>query len=205
MSQPSVARSPLLSSGAVEASPDLPASGSRLRVSARSENLPASVSVPAPWQPEPVRPSHAGNVVTAHVQPAKAAASAPAASLQSGKAAQLERAPSAEAKAANGRGAAAPPPAAAVVAKQPPAPASATQQQAQPQEEAPPPPPTYEQRDALVQHVYKAARARQYQKWLNLLDFSWFASQHHLSPYSRLKFGAQGESTARCAMRCRPC
>lgn len=52
--------------------------------------------------------------------------------------------------------------------------------------------PTIAQRDALTSRVYAMCRSGGYTNWLQLLELSPLASQHHLSSYNCMKFGNQG-------------
>ncbi|EPQ27354.1 uncharacterized protein PFL1_05275 [Pseudozyma flocculosa PF-1] len=54
----------------------------------------------------------------------------------------------------------------------------------------------YQERDALVEDAFRAARESGNQEWIVLMDLSRFASQHHMSPYSLMKFGPRGSPFA---------
>ncbi|KAN0062974.1 hypothetical protein ACQY0O_004797 [Thecaphora frezii] len=54
----------------------------------------------------------------------------------------------------------------------------------------------YQERDALVADAFRAARQSGHLEWIILMELSRFASQHHLSPYSIMKFGPRGSPFA---------
>lgn len=51
----------------------------------------------------------------------------------------------------------------------------------------------HSQRDWAVLEVLSAARISKQQEWVKLMHLSRLASQHHLSPYSVMKYGELGE------------
>jgi len=51
----------------------------------------------------------------------------------------------------------------------------------------------HSQRDWAVQEVLEASKVSKQKEWVKLMKLSRLASQHHLSPYSKMKYGELGE------------
>lgn len=54
---------------------------------------------------------------------------------------------------------------------------------------------TYAHRDMLAADARGAALVSGHEHWVALVELGHLASQHHMSPYSMMKYGAQGELT----------